>query len=185
MLRPKLSFREVDNNNWCDFERLFAARGGPKSCWYMVWRATAAEAKTTDGNSRKAAIHSRVRNGVPIGLLGYFADEPVAWCSIAPRATYRLLGGPDDFGDAPNAVWSLACFFIRRDLRKQGVGEETLNAAIAHARRKGGKVLEAYPVASDSPSYRFMGFVSLFERAGFKAIARAGTRRHVMRLSLA
>ena len=68
MLRPKLSFREVDNNNWCDFERLFAARGGPKSCWCMVWRATAAEAKTTAGNSRKAAIHSRVRNGVPIGL---------------------------------------------------------------------------------------------------------------------
>jgi hypothetical protein len=65
------------------------------------------------------------------------------------------------------------------------VGEETLNAAIALARRKGGKVLEAYPVDSDSPSYRFMGFVSLFERAGFKAIARAGTRRHVMRLSLA
>jgi GNAT superfamily N-acetyltransferase len=184
MLAPKLSFREVDTNNWCDFERLFAARGGPKSCWCMVWRATAAEAKTTDGNSRKAAIHSRVRNGVPIGLLGYFADEPVAWCSIAPRATYRPLGGPDDFGDAPNAVWSLACFFIRRDLRKKGMGEETLNAAIAHARGKGGKVLEAYPVDSDSPSYRFMGFVSLFERAGFKAIARAGTRRHVMRLSL-
>jgi hypothetical protein len=29
-----------------------------------------------------------------------------------------------------------------------------------------------------------MGFVGLFERAGFKAIARAGTRRHVMRLSI-
>jgi hypothetical protein len=29
-----------------------------------------------------------------------------------------------------------------------------------------------------------MGFVGLFERAGFKAIGRAGTRRHVMRLSL-
>jgi GNAT superfamily N-acetyltransferase len=184
MLTPKLAFREVDNNNWRDFERLFAARGGPKSCWCMVWRATAAEAKTTDGNNRKAAIHSRVRNGVPIGLLGYFADEPVAWCSIAPRTTYRPLGGPNDFGDTPDAVWSLACFFIRRDLRGKGAGEAMLNAAIAHARGKGAKVLEAYPVDPSSPSYRFMGFVGLFERAGFKTIARAGTRRHVMRLSL-
>lgn len=184
MPAPKLAFREVDNNNWRDFERLFAARGGPKSCWCMVWRATTAEARTTDGKGRKAAIHSRVRNGIPIGLLGYLAEEPVAWCSIAPRATYRPLGGPDDFGDAPHAVWSLACFFIRRDLRKKGVGGELLEAAIAHARRKGGKVVEAYPVDPDSPSYRFMGFVSLFERAGFKAIGRAGTRRHVMRLSL-
>jgi len=81
-------------------------------------------------------------------------------------------------------VWSLACFFIRRDLRGKGAGEEILNAAIDHARRKGGKVLEAYPVDPDSPSYRFMGFVGLFERTGFKAIGRAGTRRHVMRLSL-
>jgi GNAT superfamily N-acetyltransferase len=184
MLTSKLTFREVDNDNWHDFERLFAARGGPKSCWCMVWRASAAEAKTTDGMSRKAAIHSRVRKGVPIGLLGYVADEPVAWCSIAPRATYRPLGGPDDFADAPDAVWSLACFFIRRDLRQKGVAEATLQAAIAHARHKGGKFLEAYPVDPDSPSYRFMGFVPLFERLGFKAIARAGTRRHVMRLSL-
>jgi len=89
-----------------------------------------------------------------------------------------------DFGDAPDAVWSLACFFIRRDLRGQGASEQTLVAAIAHARGKGGKVLEAYPVDPDSPSYRFMGFIGLFERAGFKAIGRAGTRRHVMRLSL-
>src|ERR1019366_1019201 len=84
---PKLSFREVDNNNWCDFERLFAARGGPKSCWCMVWRATATEAKATDGDSRRGRSIRAFANGVPIGLLGYFADEPVAGCSIAPRAT--------------------------------------------------------------------------------------------------
>ncbi|MGB8398522.1 GNAT family N-acetyltransferase [Bradyrhizobium sp.] len=184
MRAPKLAFREVGPGNWGDFERLFAARGGPKSCWCMVWRATSAEARTTDGKSRKQAIHSRVRDGVPIGLLGYLADEPVAWCSIAPRSTYRRLGGPDDSSDADNTVWSLACFFIRRDLRGQGAGEQALNAAIVHARNKGGKVLEAYPVDPDSPSYRFMGFVGMFERAGFKTVGRAGTRRHVMRLSL-
>jgi GNAT superfamily N-acetyltransferase len=184
MVPAKLAFREVDNTNWDDFELLFAARGGPKSCWCMVWRAKAAAAKATDGNSRKAAIHLRVREGVPIGLLGYLADQPVAWCSIAPRPTYRPLGGPEDFAAEPNAVWSLACFFIRRDLRGQGASEQALNAAITHVRHKGGKVIEAYPVDPDSPSYRFMGFVGLFERAGFKPIARAGTRRHVMRLSL-
>jgi GNAT superfamily N-acetyltransferase len=150
----------------------------------MVWRATAAEARTTDGKSRKQAIQSRVRDGVPIGLLGYLAGEPVAWCSIAPRSTYRRLGGPDDFNDADNAVWSLACFFIRRDLRGQGASEQVLDAAIDHARNKGGKVLEAYPVDPDSPSYRFMGFVGLFEKAGFATVGQAGTRRYVMRLSL-
>jgi hypothetical protein len=45
-------------------------------------------------------------------------------------------------------------------------------------------MVEAYPVAPDAPSYRFMGFVPVFEEAGFAEVGRAGTRRHVMRLSL-
>ena len=45
-------------------------------------------------------------------------------------------------------------------------------------------MVEAYPVDPDSPSYRFMGYVGSFEAMGFQAIGRAGTRRHVMRLSV-
>ena len=61
---------------------------------------------------------------------------------------------------------------------------QLLRAAIAYARREGAKIVEAYPVDPDSPSYRFMGLVSRFEKAGFEEIGRAGSRRHVMRLSL-
>ena len=50
-----LEFHEVDAARWGDFERLFESRGGPKSCWCMVWRAGA---KTTKGPDRKAAIHA-------------------------------------------------------------------------------------------------------------------------------
>jgi len=109
----------------------------------------------------------------------------MAWCSIAPRATYRRLGGADDFADDPDAVWSLVCFFVKRDYRGHGVTDQLLRAAIAHAGRRGAKIVEAYPVDPDSPSYRFMGFVRVFERAGFKNAGAAGTRRHVMRLELA
>jgi len=35
----KLEFHEVDAARWRDFERLFESRGGPESCWCMVWRA--------------------------------------------------------------------------------------------------------------------------------------------------
>lgn len=63
--------------------------------------------------------------------------------------------------------------------------DRLVEAAIAHARRRGARIVEAYPVDADSPSYRFMGFVSVFERAGFKTVGTAGKRRHVMRLSLA
>jgi len=49
---------------------------------------------------------------------------------------------------------------------------------------EGARVVEAYPVAPDSPSYRFMGFVPAFEKAGFREVGRAGSRRHVMRLEV-
>jgi GNAT superfamily N-acetyltransferase len=181
---PKLSFHEVDENRWSDFERLFESRGSPKSCWCMVWRAEGAEARQTKGFQRKSAMEKRIRGGVPVGLLGYLDGEPVAWCSIAPRPTYRRLDGLEVAGEEPASVWSLACFFLRRDLRGQRVASQLIEAAMACALTKGASVVEAYPVEAGSPSYRFMGYVSTFEAAGFHEVGRAGSRRHVMRRKL-
>jgi hypothetical protein len=83
------TFREVNRDSLKDFVALSESRGGPKSCWCMVWRATAEEARRTDGASRKAAFTRRVKQGTPVGILGYLDDKPIAWCSIAPRTTYR------------------------------------------------------------------------------------------------
>jgi GNAT superfamily N-acetyltransferase len=178
---PRLEFHEVDALRWDDFERLFESRGGPKSCWCMVWRSGA---KSSKGPDRKAAIKQYVCDRIPIGLLGYLRGEPVAWCSIAPRPTYRKLGGPAHTGDCPEQVWSLACFFIRRELRGQGVSKQVIEAAVLHAEKQGATVVEAYPVDPGSPSYRFMGYVQAFLAAGFQEVGRVGTRRHIVRRKL-
>lgn len=148
----------------------------------MAWRGTAEERR--DKASRKAAMRARVRAAVPVELLGYVESEPVAWCSIAPRPTYRALGGIDDAGEDAERIWSVVCFFITRRVRSQGAMRRLLEAAIAHARVRGPRVIEAYPADPDSPSYRFMGFVGAFEAAGFREVGRAGSRRHIMRLEL-
>ena len=120
---------------------------------------------------------------MPIGILGYRDGAPIAWCSIAPRDTYRHLGGLDDF-EAPERVWALACFFVKREYRGHGISKKLLLAAVDHAARNGATVVEAYPVDPDSPSYRFMGFVEMFNEAGFEKVGRAGQRRHVMRFPI-
>jgi GNAT superfamily N-acetyltransferase len=177
----RVVFREVDKSLWPDFERLFESRGGPKACWCMVWRATPEEAKRTDGASRKDAMAKRITAGVPVGLLGYIDEEPIAWCSVAPRSTYRRLV---DDESSDEGIWSIACFFVVRRLRGQGMAQRIIKAAIEHARSRGATIVEAYPVDPDSPSYRFMGFVPVFERAGFCEVGRAGTRRYVMQLRI-
>ena len=174
---PTFQVREVTPERWPDFERLFAAKGGPKYCWCMAWRATPEDAKRPNGAQRKTAMEARVRAGVPVGLLGYLGEEPIAWCSVAPRATYRQLVSN---GTADEGIWSIVCFFILRQHRGAGITKRMLAAALEHARLHGAKVVEAYPVDEGSPSYRFMGFVPMFEQAGFHEIGREGTRRHVM-----
>ena len=178
----ELVFREVDRDSWSDFAALFGAKGGPSYCWCMAWRPMSPKDRAGSSAVRRKAMKALVDAGVPVGILAYRDDAPVGWCSIAPRDSYRPLGGPEEEGEG--TIWSIACFFIPREHRGERLSEELLDAAIDHARGKGASVVEAYPVDPDSPSYRFMGFVDLFRRKGFRKVARAGTRRHVMRLEV-
>jgi GNAT superfamily N-acetyltransferase len=138
----------------------------------MVWRGTADE--RTDRASRKSALTKRIRKGVPVGILGYQDNKPIALCSIAPRESYRDLGGaPEKPGED---IWSLVFFFGARGHRGKGTIRRLITAGIEHARRRGATIIEAYPVDPDSPSYKFMGFVNVFEEAGFHEVGRTGTR---------
>jgi GNAT superfamily N-acetyltransferase len=81
-------------------------------------------------------------------------------------------------------IWSIACFFVVRRLRRRGITPRISKAAAEQAGSHGASIVEAYPVDPDSPSYRFLGFVSTFEKAGFCEVGRAGTGRHVLQLHL-
>src|SRR3546814_347238 len=177
----QFSVRPVTKATWGDLEKLFEGKGGPKYCWCMAWRRME-ERSSADSAARKEALHGRVLKKVPVGLLGYAEGEPVAWCSVAPRETFLRLSQDQD--DEEAGVWSVVCFFVRRDLRKSGLSGRMLDEAIKLAKKRGAKVLEGYPVDPASPSYRFMGFVELFAGRGFAPVGRAGLRRHVMRLGL-
>src|SRR3546814_10917891 len=83
----------------------------------MAWRRME-ERSSADSAARKEALHGRVLKKVPVGLLGYAEGEPVAWCSVAPRETFLRLSQDQD--DEEAGVWSVVCFFVRRDLRKSG-----------------------------------------------------------------
>lgn len=177
-----LSFREVNNATRADFERLFEGRGAPSYCWCMTWRPIPNRQQTSKGE-RKAAIMERVAAGTPVGILAYRGDEPVGWCSVAPRETLRKLSPGQD--DTEAGIWSIVCFYVPRPLRGCGLSAALLDAAVDHAFAKGARILEAYAVDEDSPSYRFMGFRKLFEAQGFREIGMAGSRRHLMRLARA
>lgn len=176
MKSESIKYKPVVKQNWTDFENLFECKGAPSYCWCMAWRMTKEELKSNTSSNRKTFIKERVDKGIPIGLLFYNENDPIAWCSIAPRDTYQRLNG----GDSIENIWSIACFYIKKDFRDKGLIHIMIQSAEKYAKENGADFLEAYPVLPDSPSYRFMGFVKTFEKEGFEFVKMAGSRRHVM-----
>lgn len=174
------TYKPVDESNWKDLEKLFESKGGPHNCWCMVWRKMHADSDRSSKAAKKASLKNHVDQKIPIGLLCYSGSEPIAWCSIAPRENYRKLSGDDSL----DGVWSLVCFFIKKEYRRKNLKQKLINTAIAYAKNNGAKYVEAYPVEANSPGYRFMGFKPVFEKMGFNFSHKAGKRRHVMALKL-
>jgi GNAT superfamily N-acetyltransferase len=171
----KIQTKPVDHTNWDDLEALFESKGGPKYCWCMPYRPMPLKDRSSN-SAKKTALHERVKNNIPIGLLAYIDGTAIAWCSIAPRESYTGIGGDATLKN----VWSLACFFVKREFRHQGMMTALIGAACKYAKKQGAKYVEAYPVDPASPSYHFMGFKTAFDQMGFEPKGMEGSRRHVM-----
>ncbi|MBI5379473.1 MAG: GNAT family N-acetyltransferase [Nitrospirae bacterium] len=140
------------------------------------------EFRRSTKEDRVTALEALVCQDTPIGVLAYAAGEPVGWCSIAPRESYRALEryrALPRIDDAP--VWSVVFFFVNRRVRRQRVTLGLLKAAVKYAQSQGAKVIEGYPVEPGSRLYTYMGSPSTFRRAGFRDVTPAGQPRLLMR----
>ena len=181
--------KPVTKERWDDLVELFGRSGAYSGCWCMFPRLSGAEFSANGNKGNKAAMKKIVaRNEVP-GLLAYSNGKPVGWISVGPRPVFKRIERSPIFkpvDDKP--VWSVVCFFIRRDFRKQGVGRALLAAAGDYARLQGAQLLEAYPVdthgKTENPATIFYGTRRLFEQDGFKVVARRKERRPMMQKGL-
>jgi GNAT superfamily N-acetyltransferase len=179
--KVNLMFCPLTPERWPDLVSLFEHHGNPGYCWCMRWRLKSAEFTRLGSAGRRAKMEALVREGVPVGILGYLNDQPVGWCSIAPRETYALLASSRTLkriDDLP--TWAVACFFVHRRVRGQGFSVRLLQAAIAYAVSQGATLIEGYPV-EPGRSYQFMGSPSVFEQAGFHEAAITKNGRSIVR----
>jgi GNAT superfamily N-acetyltransferase len=180
------TFHPLNPVRWADFEKLFGPRGACAGCWCMYWRLTRSQYDEQQGEFNRRNIKALVDSGNIPGILAYVDDEPVGWCSIAPREEFatlarsRILKPVDDL-----PVWSVVCFFVARKQRRQGLTIQLLNAAVEYAASKGATVIEGYPVEpkeGKSPDvFVFTGLSSAFKQAGFKEVLRRSETRPIMR----
>jgi GNAT superfamily N-acetyltransferase len=128
------------------------------------------------------------------GLVAYLDGEPVGWCAVEPRPAYGGLvrnnrvpweGRSEDKSD--DTVWAVTCVFVRAGYRGRGVAHALARAAVDHARGRGARALEAYPLLT-TPGQKIawdeihVGSRSIFAAAGFVEVHRPTKRRIVMRI---
>lgn len=165
----RIEVRPVTRESWNDFARLFEARGGPHYCWCTPYRVRGNE-HLSDAQ-RKACMHKLVEAGTPIGVLAYDGDEPVGWCSIAPRETYVKLERSRTMPRATppaTSTWTVLCFFVARPHRKKGLTRALLRGAVAYARAQGAQVIEGYPFDTAGISSTHRGHSHAFKAARFR-----------------
>lgn len=170
---------------WDDLVELFGENGAVEGCWCMFWRQSGREQQQNAGKKNRRRMRGIVDEREP-GVLAYDGDRPVGWCAVAPREEFGRLGRspalkPVD--DEP--VWSVVCFYIPADRRGAGVGHRLLEGAVAFAVERGAKIVEGYPTDPEAGpvgnSDAYTGVVDMFERAGFREVARRRPKRPVMR----
>lgn len=181
-----LVFHPLTPDRWADFELLFGPRGACAGCWCMFWRLPNKDFNAMQYYGNKSAQKVIVESGVVPGLLAYTGGEAVGWIALEPRDQYprlarsRVLKPVDD-----KPVWSITCFFTRKDFRGRGVTVALLKAAVDHVEKKGGKIVEGYPVeprrGKMPAAFAYTGLASAFRKAGFKEVARNSETRPIFR----
>ena len=177
-----------------DVGSIFEARGCSvaRGCWCMFYRRSGKRQPLHAGVSRadanRAELEALAAGDPPPGLIGYIGKVPVGWVSLGPREDFaRLRRSPVMKPVDAQPVWSVICFVVPAEYRGRGVAKALLEGAIEFARKRGAKLLEAYPVdkagrlADDS---LWFGVKSMYDAAGFKEVARRKPSRPVVRLKL-
>jgi GNAT superfamily N-acetyltransferase len=154
----------------------------------MWWRLKAGDWKQNKGAGNRAAMKRIVDSGREPGILAYDESRAIGWCAVEPRDHYPRLAKSRTLQPLDHRpVWSVTCFFIRKEYRRRGVSTALLEAAAAHVKSKGGNLLEGYPVVPEQPvpdAFAWTGLLPAFEAAGFLICGSPSKSKRIVRREL-
>ena len=183
-----ISVRPVSETLFDDVQMVFGARGQAARCQCQGYRLGWYAQHSDDVQGRRELLRDQVLEGH--GLVAYLDDEPVGWCSLAPRSDYPYLrqttwkGRTEDKDDA--SIWAVTCFVTRAGYRRQGVSRALAGGTVDLARDRGARAVEAYPMkpapGKDVPwGEMHVGALSAFLAAGFRIVHVPSLRRAIVR----
>ena len=186
--------------SWEDLKAVFGTRGDAAVCQCQRFKLAPKESfRSFPVEERAFRLRTQTNCGQPgasttSGLVAYRNDVPVGWCAVEPRTAYTGLlrvfrtpweGRHEDKTD--DSIWAVTCVFARVGYRRQGISYALAVAAVAFARERGARALEAYPMLARpgeqiSSGEMLVGSRSIYAAAGMTEVNRPSLRRAVMRI---
>lgn len=196
---PPITIVPANEATWEDLRAIFGDRGYAAYCQCQKFKMRSwAEWKSLQVSGRMMRLETETQCGYPSarttsGLVAYLDGEPAGWCAVEPRTAYpRLLRTPvpwkgRDEDKADSGVWAVICFATRAGFRRRGVSRALARASVDHARERGARALEAYPMITEPGQdvtwgETHVGTRSIFAAAGFEEVSHPTLRRVVMRI---
>jgi hypothetical protein len=184
MGEPTYVVRPLDESTWPAFAALVERNNGIfGGCWCMGFHAEGVGKGRTPELNRERKL-ARVRAGTAHAALVFDGDDCRGWCQfgspaelprIKSRAAYER--GRTSFPD-----WRIACCYVGRGHRRQGVSAAGLSGALDLIAVLGGGTVEGYPEAGDAVPAGFLynGALSTYEKLGFARDRKIGKHRWVV-----
>lgn len=194
---PGIHVVPANEASCADLATVFGTRGPASRCWCQRYKLAPREsfgsfpAEERAHRLRQQTDCGHPESGTTSGLVAYLDAEPAGWCAVEPRPAYAGLlrvfrvpweGRAEDRSDA--SIWAVTCLFTRAGHRRRGVSRALARAAVAHARERGARALEGYPITTKDviPEELHVGTEGVFADAGLTVVSRPTPRRVVMRI---
>jgi GNAT superfamily N-acetyltransferase len=111
-------------------------------------------------------------------------DDCLGWCQFGSPAEVPRIKNRAAYenGRSSSPDWRIACNFVGKGHRRQGVATAALAGALDLIAELGGGTVEGYPedAASVPAGFLFHGALSTFERLGFTRDRKIGKHRWVV-----
>jgi len=192
-----VEIRPANEATWEELQTIFGTRGQAARCQCQRYKLRPREAFASFPVEERAwRLRQQTECGHPgsattSGLVAWLDREPVGWCAVEPRPAYeglvrhaRVPWQDREEDRADPSVWAVTCVFTRAGFRRRGVSKALVRAAVGHARSRGARALEGYPVTTTRAIEEelHVGTLAAFEAAGFRVVGRPSPRREVARI---
>jgi GNAT superfamily N-acetyltransferase len=184
MAESTFDVRPLDESTWSAFAALVERNNGIfGGCWCMGFHPEGVGKDTTAELNRERKLE-RVQAGTAHAALVFRGEDCLGWCQfgrpaelprIKSRAAYEK-------GQPVPPDWRIACNYVGKGNRRQGVATAALAGALDLIASLGGGTVEGFPEAAESVPAGFLynGALSTYERLGFTRARKIGKHRWVV-----